>query len=122
MIKITENSLRDGHQSLLATRMRTEDMIEAAQAFEQVGFYSVEVWGGATYDACLRYLKEDPFERLAIFKEIFKKTPIQMLLRGQNLIVDRTFWDTTIMQTMWCVSLCDFPLKMGWIFLESLMR
>ncbi len=53
MIKITENSLRDGHQSLLATRMRTEDMIEAAQAFEQVGFYSVEVWGGATYDACL---------------------------------------------------------------------
>ena len=56
MIKITENSLRDGHQSLLATRMRTEDMMEAARIFEQIGFYSVEAWGGATYDTCLSYL------------------------------------------------------------------
>ncbi|WP_104719069.1 sodium-extruding oxaloacetate decarboxylase subunit alpha [Helicobacter pullorum] len=96
MIKITENSLRDGHQSLLATRMRTEDMIEAARIFEQIGFYSVEVWGGATYDTCLRYLKEDPFERLAIFKEIFKKTPIQMLLRGQNLIGYRHYADDIV--------------------------
>lgn len=96
MIKITENSLRDGHQSLLATRMRTEDMVEAAQLFEQIGFHSVEVWGGATYDTCLRYLKEDPFERLAIFKEIFKKTPIQMLLRGQNLIGYRHYADDVV--------------------------
>lgn len=96
MTKITENSLRDGHQSLLATRMRTEDMIEAARIFEQIGFYSVEVWGGATYDTCLRYLKEDPFERLAIFKEIFKKTPIQMLLRGQNLIGYRHYADDIV--------------------------
>lgn len=96
MIKITENSLRDGHQSLLATRMRTEDLVEAAQIFEQVGFHSVEVWGGATYDTCLRYLKEDPFERLAIFKEIFKKTPIQMLLRGQNLIGYRHYADDVV--------------------------
>ena len=96
MIKITENSLRDGHQSLLATRMRTEDMIEAARIFEQIGFYSVEVWGGATYDTCLRYLKEDPFERLAIFKEIFEKTPIQMLLRGQNLIGYRHYADDIV--------------------------
>ena len=99
MIKITENSLRDGHQSLLATRMRTEDLVEAAQLFEQVGFHSVEVWGGATYDACLRYLKEDPFERLAIFKDIFQKTPIQMLLRGQNLIGYRHYADDVV---------CDF--------------
>lgn len=96
MIKITENSLRDGHQSLLATRMRTEDLVEAAQLFEQVGFHSVEVWGGATYDTCLRYLKEDPFERLAIFKEIFKNTPIQMLLRGQNLIGYRHYADDVV--------------------------
>lgn len=96
MVKVTENSLRDGQQSLLATRMRTEDMIEAAKLFEKVGFHSVEVWGGATYDTCLRYLKEDPFERLAQFKEIFKTTPIQMLLRGQNLIGYRHYADDVV--------------------------
>lgn len=85
-IKITENSLRDGIQSLLATRVKTQDMLEVAKVFEAVGFHSVEVWGGATYDACLRYLNEDPFERLYAFKEIFKTTPLQMLLRGQNLV------------------------------------
>lgn len=96
MVKVTENSLRDGQQSLLATRMRTEDMLEAARLFEQVGFHSVEVWGGATYDTCLRYLKEDPFERLAQFKAIFRKTPIQMLLRGQNLIGYRHYADDVV--------------------------
>lgn len=85
-IKITENSLRDGIQSLLATRVKTGDMLEVAKIFEEIGFHSVEVWGGATYDACLRYLNEDPFERLYAFKEIFKTTPLQMLLRGQNLV------------------------------------
>ena len=96
MIKITENSLRDGHQSLLATRVRTEDMLEVARIFEEIGFYSVEVWGGATYDTCLRYLKEDPFERLYKFKEIFKKTPLQMLLRGQNLVGYRHYADDVV--------------------------
>lgn len=96
MIKITENSLRDGHQSLLATRLRTEDMIEVAKIFEEIGFYSVEVWGGATYDTCLRYLKEDPFERLSILKEIFKTTPLQMLLRGQNLVGYRHYADDVV--------------------------
>lgn len=96
MIKITENSLRDGHQSLLATRLRTEDMIEAAKIFEEIGFYSVEVWGGATYDTSLRYLKEDPFERLAILKDIFKTTPLQMLLRGQNLVGYRHYADDVV--------------------------
>ena len=86
MIKITENSLRDGHQSLLATRMRTEDLLQAAEIFDSIGFHSLEVWGGATYDSCLRYLKEDPFERLYAFKKVCVKTPLQMLLRGQNLI------------------------------------
>ena len=84
MIKITENSLRDGHQSLLATRMRTQDLLEAAKIFDSIGFHSVEVWGGATYDTCLRYLKEDPFERLNEFKKVFVKTPLQMLLRGDR--------------------------------------
>lgn len=96
MIKITENSLRDGNQSLIATRLRLEDMIEAAKHFEEVGFHSVEVWGGATYDTCLRYLKEDPFERLSTLKEIFKITPIQMLLRGQNLIGYRHYADDVV--------------------------
>lgn len=96
MIKITENSLRDGHQSLLATRLRTEDMIEAAKIFETIGFYSVEVWGGATYDTCLRFLKEDPFERLYTLKKIFKKTPLQMLLRGQNLVGYRHYADDSV--------------------------
>lgn len=95
-VKITELSLRDGHQSLLATRMRTEDMIETAKYFEQVGFHSVEVWGGATFDTCLRYLKEDPFERLYTFKQIFKTTPLQMLLRGQNLIGYRHYADDVV--------------------------
>jgi pyruvate carboxylase subunit B len=95
-VKVTELSLRDGHQSLLATRMRTEDMIEAAKEFETCGFHSVEVWGGATYDTCLRYLKEDPFERLYKFKEIFKTTPLQMLLRGQNLIGYRHYADDVV--------------------------
>ena len=95
-IKITENSLRDGVQSLLATRVSTQDMLEVARIFEGIGFHSVEVWGGATYDACLRYLNEDPFERLRIFKEIFKTTPIQMLLRGQNLVGYRHYADDVL--------------------------
>lgn len=95
-IKITENSLRDGVQSLLATRVSTQDMLEVAKIFENIGFHSVEVWGGATYDACLRYLNEDPFERLKAFKEIFIKTPLQMLLRGQNLVGYRHYSDDVL--------------------------
>ena len=96
MVKITENSLRDGHQSLLATRVRTEDLLEAAKIFEEIGFYSVEVWGGATYDTCLRFLKEDPFERLKTLKGIFRTTPLQMLLRGQNLVGYRHYADDVV--------------------------
>lgn len=96
MIKITENSLRDGHQSLLATRMRIEDLLQAAEIFDSIGFHSLEVWGGATYDTCLRYLKEDPFERLYAFKKVCVKTPLQMLLRGQNLIGYRHYADDVV--------------------------
>lgn len=96
MVKVSELCLRDGHQSLLATRLRTADMIEAAKIMDEIGFHSVEVWGGATYDVCLRYLKEDPFERLDKLKSIFKKTPLQMLLRGQNLVGYRHYADDTV--------------------------
>ena len=82
--KITEVVLRDGQQSLIATRMTVEDMLPIISKMDKVGFSSVEVWGGATYDCCLRFLNEDPWNRLKIFKKNFKKTQLQMLLRGQN--------------------------------------
>lgn len=85
-IKLTETALRDAHQSLLATRMRTRDMLPIVEELDKVGFFSLEAWGGATFDTCIRYLNEDPWERLKTLKEHTRKTPIQMLLRGQNLV------------------------------------
>ena len=85
-VRITETALRDAHQSLLATRMRTRHMIPIAQEMDKVGYFSVEAWGGATFDTCIRFLNEDPWERLRQLKAEFNKTPIQMLLRGQNLV------------------------------------
>lgn len=85
-VRFTETALRDAHQSLLATRMRTRDMIPIAEEMDKVGYFSVEAWGGATFDTCIRYLNEDPWERLRQLKSEFKNTPIQMLLRGQNLV------------------------------------
>ena len=85
-VRITETALRDAHQSLLATRMRTRDMIPIAEEMDKVGYFSVEAWGGATFDTCIRYLNEDPWERLRNLKSEFTRTPIQMLLRGQNLV------------------------------------
>jgi pyruvate carboxylase subunit B len=85
-IKIIETAFRDAHQSLLATRMRTRDMLPIAEKMDKVGFFSLEAWGGATFDTCIRYLDEDPWERLIALKDVIKRTPIQMLLRGQNLV------------------------------------
>lgn len=85
-VKITDTTLRDAHQSLWATRMHTEDMIPIAERLDNVGYHSLEVWGGATFDVCLRYLGEDPWERLRVLKKYIKKTPLQMLLRGQSLV------------------------------------
>jgi len=85
-IKITDTSLRDGHQSLWATRMSTEDMLPVLEDMDRVGYHSLEVWGGATFDVCIRYLKEDPWERLRTIRKIIKYTPLQMLLRGQSLV------------------------------------
>ena len=85
-VKITETILRDAHQSLIATRMPTELMLPIAPKMDEVGYHSVECWGGATFDACLRFLKEDPWERLRKLKSCFKKTKLQMLFRGQNIL------------------------------------
>ena len=85
-IKITDTILRDAHQSLIATRMRVEDMLPIAEKLDNVGFHALEVWGGATFDSCLRFLNEDPWERLRLLRKAFKKTKLQMLLRGQNIL------------------------------------
>ena len=95
-VKITDTTLRDGHQSTIATRMRTEDMLPIAEKMDRVGFYSMEVWGGATFDVATRYLNEDPWERLVELKKRIKKTPLQMLLRGQNLVGYRNYADDVV--------------------------
>jgi pyruvate carboxylase subunit B len=95
-IEITDVSLRDGIQSLLATRVRTEDMLDVVEILDKCGFYSLEVWGGATFDVCLRFLKEDPWERLRKFKERAKNTKLEMLLRGQNVVGYRHYPDDVV--------------------------
>ena len=95
-VKITETILRDGHQSLMATRMKTEDMVPVAEKLDQVGFASLEAWGGATFDTCMRFLNEDPWERLRTLKKLIKNTPLQMLLRGQNLLGYRHYADDVV--------------------------
>jgi oxaloacetate decarboxylase alpha subunit len=85
-VKIVETVLRDGHQSLEATRMRTSDMVPALEQLDDVGYYALEAWGGATFDTCLRYLDEDPWERLRTIRKHVRKTKLQMLLRGQNIL------------------------------------
>src|SRR5918994_5364767 len=95
-ILITDVALRDGHQSLLATRMRTEDMLPIAQKLDAVGFWSLEVWGGATFDTCLRFLKEDPWERLQALRAAMPNTRLQMLLRGQNIVGYRHYADDVV--------------------------
>ncbi|MGL6119777.1 MAG: oxaloacetate decarboxylase subunit alpha, partial [Fusobacteriaceae bacterium] len=81
-LKITETSLRDGHQSLIATRLKTAEILPILETMDKVGYYSLEVWGGATFDACIRFLNEDPWERLREIKKRVKNTKLQMLLRG----------------------------------------
>ena len=93
---LTDVVLRDAHQSLLATRMRTEDMLPIADKLDKVGFWSIESWGGATFDACIRYLGEDPWERIRKFKRAMPKTPQQMLLRGQNILGYRHYADDLV--------------------------
>ena len=93
---ITEVVLRDGQQSLIATRMKIEDMLPVLSKLDKVGYSSLEVWGGATYDCCLRFLNENPWDRLKVFKKNFKKTKLQMLLRGKNLVGYKEYDDSVI--------------------------
>lgn len=95
-VLITETILRDAHQSQAATRMRLDEMIPALTDLDNIGYYSLEAWGGATFDSCLRFLNEDPWERLRVLKSYLKKTPIQMLLRGQNLLGYRHYADDLV--------------------------
>ena len=93
---ITDVVLRDAHQSLFATRMRIDDMLPIAEKLDQVGFWSLETWGGATFDACIRYLGEDPWERIRELKKAMPKTPMQMLFRGQNILGYRHYADEVV--------------------------
>ena len=95
-IKITETVLRDAHQSLIATRMKIEDMLPIIEKLDDIGYHSLEAWGGATFDSCLRFLNEDPWQRLRIIKSKAKKTPLQMLLRGQNLLGYKHYADDVV--------------------------
>mgnify|MGYP001293740839 FL=1 len=95
-VGITEVVLRDGSQSLLATRIKIEDMIPIASTLDKVGYWSIESWGGATYDACIRFLDEDPWERLRLFKEAMPNTKQQMLVRGQNLVGYKHYSDEVV--------------------------
>ncbi|MCH7652230.1 MAG: pyruvate carboxylase subunit B [Chloroflexi bacterium] len=95
-IKITDTTFRDGHQSLMATRLRMEDMEPIAGKMDEMGFHSMEVWGGATFDVATRFLAEDPWERLRTFKRLMPKTPLMMLLRGQSLVGYRTYADDLV--------------------------
>lgn len=98
IIKITETALRDAHQSLMATRMTTEEMLPIAEMLDQVGYHSLEMWGGATFDSCLRFLNEDPWERLRSIRKVVKNTKLQMLLRGQNLLGYKHYPDDVVIE------------------------
>ncbi|PSU45371.1 oxaloacetate decarboxylase, partial [Photobacterium aphoticum] len=95
-LAITDVVLRDAHQSLFATRLRIDDMLPIAAQLDEIGYWSLETWGGATFDACIRYLGEDPWERLRLLKQAMPKTPMQMLLRGQNLLGYRHYADDVV--------------------------
>ncbi|MBK5652827.1 MAG: oxaloacetate decarboxylase subunit alpha [Rhizobium sp.] len=95
-VKITETVLRDGHQSLMATRMNTDEMLPIIEEMDQVGYHSLEMWGGATFDSCLRFLNEDPWERLRLIKSKLKTTKLQMLLRGQNILGYKNYADDVV--------------------------
>lgn len=96
MVKIVETSVRDGHQSLFATRMTTEEVVKLCKIYDNVGYHAIEVWGGATFDACLRFLNEDPWERLRAVRKACPNTKLQMLFRGQNILGYRHYSDDVV--------------------------
>ena len=96
MVRIVETSVRDGHQSLFATRMTTEEVVELCEIYDKVGYSAIEVWGGATFDSCMRFLNEDPWERLRAVRKVCKNTKLQMLFRGQNILGYRHYSDDVV--------------------------
>src|SRR3990170_8859921 len=106
-VKITDLTPRDGQQCKLATRVTTDDLLPLCAAEEKCGFYAVEVWGGASFDSCLRYLNEDPWDRLRRIKEVMPKTKLQMLLRGQHILAYRPFTDKIVRK------FCEKAVKNG---------
>ncbi len=96
MVKIVETSVRDGHQSLFATRMTTEEVVKLCEIYDKVGYHAIEVWGGATFDSCMRFLNEDPWERLRAVRKVCKNTKLQMLFRGQNILGYRHYSDDVV--------------------------
>lgn len=109
-LKVTDLTLRDGHQSLYATRMRTDDILELAPSIDQLGLWSMEVWGGATFDVMTRFLNEDPWERLRLLKRAVKRTPLQMLLRGQNLVGYRHYADDVVREFVRHAATCGIDV------------
>lgn len=103
-LKLSSCDLRDGQQSLIATRMRTEEMLPILEALDDFGFSCIEMWGGATFDACIRYLDEDPWERIRILKRHIEKTPVRMLLRGQNLLGYTPYPDDIVRRFVACAA------------------
>lgn len=95
-LRITDTTLRDAHQSLWATRMRTDDILKIAETIDSAGYYSLECWGGATFDVCMRFLRENPWQRLREIKKVCKKTPLQMLFRGQNILGYKHYADDVV--------------------------
>ncbi len=96
MVRIVETSVRDGHQSLFATRMTTKEVVDLCKIYDNVGYYAIEVWGGATFDSCMRFLNEDPWERLREVRKVCKNTKLQMLFRGQNILGYRHYSDDVV--------------------------
>ena len=109
-VKITDTTFRDAHQSSLATRMRIEDMLPIAEEMDNAGFHSLEVWGGATFDVTTRFLNEDPWERLKTLKKYVTKTPLQMLLRGQNLVGYRHYADDVVKAFVYHAAECGMDI------------
>ncbi|VTN61490.1 oxaloacetate decarboxylase [Klebsiella pneumoniae] len=114
-VAITDVVLRDAHQSLFATRLRLDDMLPVAAQLDDVGYRSLECWGGATFDACIRFLGEDPWVRLRELKKAMPKTPLQMLLRGQNCSA------TATTPTTWWSASWSAPSKTAWTSSASSM-
>ena len=96
MVRIVETSVRDGHQSLFATRMTTKEVVDLCKIYDNIGYYAIEVWGGATFDSCMRFLNEDPWERLREVRKVCKNTKLQMLFRGQNILGYRHYSDDVV--------------------------